>query len=31
MIVYVEADNEEAAIKIAAEKRAKYLAEKFGL
>lgn len=31
MIVYVEADNEEAAIKIAAEKRAQYLAEKNGL
>ena len=31
MIVYVEADTEEAAIKIAAEKRAQYLAEKNGL
>lgn len=31
MVVYVEADTEEAAIKIAAEKRAKYLAEKNGL
>ncbi len=31
LIVTVEADTEEAAIKIAAEKRAKYLAEKNGL
>lgn len=31
LIVNVEADTEEAAIKIAAEKRAKYLAEKNGL
>lgn len=31
LIVVVEADTEEAAIKIAAEKRAKYLAEKNGL
>lgn len=31
MIVKAEADTEEAAIKIAAEKRAKYLAEKYHL
>ena len=31
LIITVEADNEEAAIKIAAEKRAQYLAEKNGL
>ena len=31
LIIKVEADTEEAAIKIAAEKRAKYLAEKNGL
>lgn len=31
LIVTVEADNEEAAIKIAAEKRAMYLANKNGL
>lgn len=31
MTVYVQADTEEAAIKIAAEKRAQYLAEKIGL
>lgn len=30
-IVYVLADSEKAAIKIAAERRAKYLAEKMGL
>ena len=31
LIVHVEADTKEAAIKIAAEKRAKYLAERDGL
>lgn len=31
LTVYVIADNAEAAIKIAAERRAKYLAEKMGL
>jgi hypothetical protein len=31
MIIYVESDTQEGAIKIAAEKRAQYLAEKFGL
>lgn len=31
LIVYVSADSAEAAIKIAAERRAKYIAEKMGL
>lgn len=31
IIVAVEADNEEAAIKIAAEKKAEFLAEKYGI
>lgn len=31
LVIYVESDTQEGAIKIAAEKRAKYLAEKNGL